>query len=120
MFLDQGSQGDGALELRIPSASAAELEHLMTISSVRYGEIYELAAGTELITYGVYGLGALGGFTGLAKVLFAFFHQHDGKKWLCKIDGKEVSAEGCSLEDAQHWIKAVLEQRAEPTDEPEG
>ncbi len=83
---------------------------------LRYSEIFEATWTSDLSIYAVYSVGALsalGGFSGLAKVLTAFFSRHDGKRFTVVINGEEYSTEGTSLKDAERWIELTLEKRAE-------
>jgi hypothetical protein len=58
----------------------------------------------------VTGVSAVGGLAGIAAVLRAFLHRHNGKKIEVKISGEttEVSVSGFSLEDAERLVEKAL------------
>jgi hypothetical protein len=113
LVLQEGMPGTDTLELRITPSHADELVALLNSHHLKHSEVFEFSAGSDLIIYAVGGLSSLGGLTGLAKVLTAFFHQHDGKRLVFKVGDDEYSAEGCSLKQAERWVTRVLEQKAE-------
>jgi len=56
---------------------------------------------------------AVGGFKGLAAVLTALFHRHDGKRFTVKTGGMEFSVEGISSQDAERWIQLAVDKQGE-------
>jgi hypothetical protein len=58
----------------------------------------------------VTGVSAAGGLAGIAAVLRAFFHRHDGKKIEVKLAGEttRVSISGFSSEDAERLVEKAL------------
>lgn len=66
----------------------------------------------------VTGISAAGGLAGIATVLRAFFHRHNGKKIEVKTDGEttQINISGFSLEDAKQLVEKALNSRKD--DEP--
>lgn len=58
----------------------------------------------------VAGVSAVGGLAGIAAVLRAFFHRHDGKKIEVKVAGEttQVHVSGFSLEDMERLVEKAL------------
>jgi hypothetical protein len=114
--LEPGIPGTATLTVRISPPFADELIDLLNSHGLSYSEVFEASYGHGLAIYAIYGVGAvsaLGGFGGLAKVLVALFHRHDGKRFTAVIGDDEYSAEGTSLKDAERWIERALAKRAE-------
>ncbi len=107
--------GTDSLTVRISRRYADDLVELLESHQLRYSKVVYASGGPNLAIYAVYSaagaLVGLGGFSGLAKVLTAFFNRHQGKRFV--VNGDEISAEGVSFKDAQHWIELVLEKQAE-------
>jgi hypothetical protein len=66
----------------------------------------------------VTGVSAAGGLAGIATVLRAFFHRHDGKKIEVKVakETTQVNVSGFSLGDAERLVEKAL--RTDKDDEP--
>lgn len=105
-----------ALKLSITPGWADHLVELLESHSLRYSKVVYASGGPGLAIYVVYPVlattVALGGFKGLAAVLDALFHRHDGKRFHVVIGDDEYSAEGVSVDKAERFIKQVLDQRA--------
>jgi hypothetical protein len=102
--------------VRITPTHAAEFVDLLDSHDLTHSEVFEASYTDGLAIYLVYGVGALaalGGFSGLAKVLVAFSHRSDGKRFTAVVDGNVYSAEGTSIKEAERWIEQTLAKKAE-------
>jgi hypothetical protein len=114
LILKPGPPGTGTLEVRISPSHAHQLLGLVMSENLDHSEILELSAGSDLLIYAIPVAAAASiAALRLAKVLEAFFHRNDAKRWNFQVGDQVYSAEGCSREDAERWIKMALADRAE-------
>jgi len=118
LALEPGPPGAAdSLELYISPSLVDDLLDLLDTHHLRRSQVVHASGEPGLAIYLVYSVGgfgaALGGFTGLAAVLTALFHRHDGKRFTVTTGGMEISVEGVSCKDAERWIQLAVDKQAE-------
>lgn len=114
-----GHVGDDSLQLRFPPEYSDEMLALLDDEGISHNTALELSAGVvewiEVVkvlgtTVAVSG-GALGGLHGLAKVMEAFAHRHDGKKVVVKHDDDEVELTGYSEKQLMNLLEPLPDKQ---------
>lgn len=111
-----GHLEDDSLQLRFPPEYSDEILQLLDEQGIDHNTAAEFSAGpTDWIeVVKVLGLAAsgAGGLHGLAKVITAFVHRHDGKRFVFKRGGEVIDATGYSQAAIESMLQKMPAEQA--------
>ena len=108
-----GHAGDDSFNLRFPPEYGEEILSLLDDNGIDHNTALEMSSGPEVWIEVVKVLGVTGGLAGLASVLKAFFHRHDGKRFVLKLGGSEMEAAGYSKKETEQLLLKMQADQAE-------
>lgn len=117
VLITLGHLGDDSLQLRFPPEYSDEILTLLDEQSIDHNTAVEFSAEPAdwIEVVKVLGIAAssAGGLHGLAKVITAFVHRHDGKQFVFTKGGETVDAKGYSQAAVETMLQQMPQQQAE-------
>lgn len=112
-----GYPGDNSFNLRFPPEYSEEVLSLLDINGIDHNTALEMSAGPaewiEVVQVLGVGASSVGGLAGLAAVIKAFVHRHNGKRFVLKRGEAEVEATGYSVKAIEQFLQKMQAEQAE-------
>jgi hypothetical protein len=117
LLVTLGFPGGDSFNLRFPPEYSEEILSLLDDNGVDHNTALEMSAGPdewiEVVNVLGVGVSSAGGLAGLAAVIKAFVHRHDGKRFVLKRGKYEIEAAGYSEKQIKQFLEKIQGEQAE-------
>jgi hypothetical protein len=107
ILMRPGRPGHDELRILVSRHASKEFRELLDAEGLYKGELLEESASLPPLSEFFVAVGGLGG---LAAVLTAFWHRHDGKSFTIAHEGKPIDIKGYSEDAALRMFKEALDE----------